>query len=207
MNYFEDDYDEEYYERYFKLSPSGSSNSSSDDDLDEVYTQSLKSFEEEEYIQPLEVENGKKGRGFKKNVKTQSCWMLSDSDQPTLESTLKCISLYYSIEIIKYENEPQSEMNKALIRSSPIFELIAKRRTNPLPEEIYAFLSPFFAYLQLTAENAIILMVYIDRVLKRSNIHLAKDNWAILLLGALMLTCKVWHDESYWNADFCSFFF
>jgi len=50
------------------------------------------------------------------------------------------------------------------------------------------------------------MMIYIERMSVASKLNMAPDNWAILILGALIVTSKVWDDLSIWNVDFCSIF-
>ncbi|KAG0238623.1 hypothetical protein BGW42_004385 [Actinomortierella wolfii] len=58
----------------------------------------------------------------------------------------------------------------------------------------------------LGAENAIITLVYLERALDRGNLSFHAINWRRLLLGALILSIKVWEDMAVFNADVCSIF-
>uniref|UniRef100_F1L7F9 Cyclin-like protein n=2 Tax=Ascaris TaxID=6251 RepID=F1L7F9_ASCSU len=143
--------------------------------------------------------------------KSNSCStiFLDDStiSQPNLKNTIKCISLaiYYHI---------ANRKNRSKERLMEIFEERLHPITrDPMPPEyvsrdpdhrqIYRFIRTLFHAAQLTAECAIITLVYIERLLNYAEMDLCPSNWRRVVLGAIMLASKVWDDQAVWNVDYC----
>ncbi|MBZ3889817.1 Cyclin-Y-like protein 1 [Sciurus carolinensis] len=99
-------------------------------------------------------------------------------------------------------------------RSLDIFD----ERSHPLtrekvPEEyfkhdpehkfIYRFVRTLFSAAQLTAECAIVTLVYLERLLTYAEIDICPTNWKRIVLGAILLASKVWDDQAVWNVDYC----
>ncbi|CAJ0941530.1 unnamed protein product, partial [Mesorhabditis belari] len=143
--------------------------------------------------------------------KSSSCSTiyLDDStiSQPNLKNTIKCIALaiYYHI---------ANRKNRGNERLMEIFEERLHPITrDPLPPEvvtrdpdhrqIYRFVRTLFHSAQLTAECAIITLVYIERLLNYAEMDLCPSNWRRVVLGAIMLASKVWDDQAVWNVDYC----
>ncbi|EDO49063.1 predicted protein, partial [Nematostella vectensis] len=146
------------------------------------------------------------GKGLKK-CNSCSTIFIDDStvSQPNLKSTIKCVSLavYYHIK----NRDPE-------VRTVDIFdEKLHPLMNDPVPNNydkidpeqrhIYKFIKTLFHAAQLTAECAIITLVYLERLLTYAEIDVYPGNWKRILLGAILLSSKVWDDQAVWNVDYC----
>lgn len=144
-------------------------------------------------------------RPWKKSSSCSTIY-LDDStvSQPNLKSTVKCVALaiYYHI------------ANRTSSRHLDIFDEKAHPLTrelvpedyakhNPEHRQIYKFVRTLFNAAQLTAECAIITLVYLERLLTYAEIDITPANWKRIVLGAILLASKVWDDQAVWNVDYC----
>lgn len=126
--------------------------------------------------------------------------------QPNLRSTLKCVALAIYFHIKHREVTPPRTMHIFEEKLHPIsrdsygadyFE------RSPEHRHIYRFLRLLFSAAQLTAEVAIITLVYLERLLTYGELDISAGNWRRMLLGSVMLASKVWDDQAVWNVDYC----
>lgn len=128
----------------------------------------------------------------------------STVSQPNLKSTIKCVTLaiYYHIK------------NRDSDRTLDIFDekmhpLTREKipddycRTDPEHKLIYRFVRTLFSAAQLTAECAIVTLVYLERLLTYAELDICPSNWKRIVLGAILLASKVWDDQAVWNVDYC----
>ncbi|XP_038840572.1 cyclin-Y-like protein 1 isoform X2 [Salvelinus namaycush] len=144
--------------------------------------------------------------GLSKKYSSCSTIFLDDStvSLPNLKSTVKCVTLaiYYHIK------------NRDSNRSLDIFdEKIHPLTREKVPEDyysvdpehklIYRFVRTLFSSAQLTAECAIVTLVYLERLLTYAEMDICPCNWKRIVLGAILLASKVWDDQAVWNVDYC----
>jgi len=128
----------------------------------------------------------------------------STVSQPNLKSEIKLVAFAIHCHI----------KNRAGDRNMDIFDEKTHPLTNePVPENydksvphhryIYKFMKNIFTAAQLTAECAVVTLIYLERVLQYAEIDMCPKNWKRLLLGAILLSSKVWDDQAVWNVDYC----
>lgn len=128
----------------------------------------------------------------------------SSISQPNLKTTIKGVSLavYYHIKnsTMKRQMEIFDEKAHPLSKSAVPDDY---NRLNPDHKQIYKFIRMLFSAAQLTSECAIVMLVYLERLLINAEIDIMPGNWKRIVLGAILLSSKVWDDQAVWNVDYC----
>ncbi|XP_057398204.1 cyclin-Y-like protein 1 isoform X3 [Balaenoptera acutorostrata] len=74
---------------------------------------------------------------------------------------------------------------------------------DPEHKFIYRFVHTLCSAAQLTAESAVVTLVYLERLLTYAEIDICPTNWKRIVLGAILLASKFWDDQAVWNVDDC----
>uniref|UniRef100_A0A4W3H1T5 Cyclin Y-like 1 n=1 Tax=Callorhinchus milii TaxID=7868 RepID=A0A4W3H1T5_CALMI len=124
----------------------------------------------------------------------------STVSQPNLKSTIKCV-----ISVFFYRDSDRSldifdEKLHPLTREDVPVDYY---KHDPEHKHIYRFVRTLFSAAQLTAECAIVTLVYLERLLTYAEIDICPSNWKRIVLGAILLASKVWDDQAVWNVDYC----
>uniref|UniRef100_A0A3B3SZP3 Cyclin Y-like 1 n=1 Tax=Paramormyrops kingsleyae TaxID=1676925 RepID=A0A3B3SZP3_9TELE len=119
----------------------------------------------------------------------------STVSQPNLKSTIKCVTL-----AIYYHIKNRLTRATALQREQVPDNY---SRIDPDHKLIYRFVRTLFSAAQLTAECAIVTLVYLERLLTYAEMDICPCNWKRIVLGAILLASKVWDDQAVWNVDYC----
>lgn len=143
--------------------------------------------------------------GLKKSSSCSTIY-LDDStvSQPNLKNTVKCVSLAIYYHIKNRQSDRRIDIFDE--RSHPLTREGVPEdydRHNPEHRQIYKFVRTLFNAAQLTAECAIITLVYLERLLTYAELDIASCNWKRIVLGAILLASKVWDDQAVWNVDYC----
>ncbi|WAR09520.1 CCYL1-like protein [Mya arenaria] len=157
-----------------------------------------------QYDDLAHIQNGGPYGELKKYSSCSTIYIDDSISQPNLKNTIKAVTLavYYHIK------------NRESERSHDIFD----EKLHPLSREtvpddyekrdpehrvIYRFVRNLFSAAQLTAECAIVTLVYLERLLTYGEIDICPCNWKRIVLGAILLSSKVWDDQAVWNVDYC----
>ncbi|KAJ3611124.1 hypothetical protein NHX12_021140 [Muraenolepis orangiensis] len=153
-------------------------------------------------------ENKHQPGAVRRKYSSCSTIFLDDStvSQPNLKFTIKCVSLaiYYHIKNreldVRMVQDIFDERLHPLSKSEmpPDYE-----KHDPEQKQIYRFVRTLFSAAQLTAECAIVTLVYLERLLTYAEIDIGPANWKRIVLGAILLASKVWDDQAVWNVDYC----
>ncbi|KAH8413276.1 hypothetical protein KR009_009557 [Drosophila setifemur] len=145
------------------------------------------------------------GGGMKKSSSCSTIY-LDDStvSQPNLKNTVKCVSLAIYYHIKNRQSERRLDIfdeKQHPLTHDPVPENYDTH--NPEHRQIYKFVRTLFNAAQLTAECAIITLVYLERLLTYAELDVGPCNWKRMVLGAILLASKVWDDQAVWNVDYC----
>ncbi|NWI05266.1 CCNY protein, partial [Tichodroma muraria] len=129
---------------------------------------------------------------------------LDDStvSQPNLKYTIKCtlvLILFRDTDgrmLLDIFDENLHPLSKSEV--PPDYD-----KHDPEQKQIYRFVRTLFSAAQLTAECAIVTLVYLERLLTYAEIDICPANWKRIVLGAILLASKVWDDQAVWNVDYC----
>lgn len=142
--------------------------------------------------------------------KSSSCSTIYIDDstvsQPNLKNTIKVVSLaiYYNIknrtsnQVLDIFDEKTHPLTKDRDGVQSDYN-----RYNPEHRQIYKFIRTLFNAAQLTAECAIVTLVYIERLIKYAEVDISPGSWKRITLMSILLASKVWDDQAVWNVDYC----
>uniref|UniRef100_A0A4W5QBY5 Cyclin Y n=1 Tax=Hucho hucho TaxID=62062 RepID=A0A4W5QBY5_9TELE len=126
--------------------------------------------------------------------------------QPNLKFTIKCVSLaiYYHIKNRDTDGGMRQDIFDEKLHPLSKSEVPSDYdKHDPEQKQIYRFVRTLFSAAQLTAECAIVTLVYVERLLTYAEIDIGPENWKRIVLGAILLASKVWDDQAVWNVDYC----
>uniref|UniRef100_A0A3P8S6F2 Cyclin Y n=1 Tax=Amphiprion percula TaxID=161767 RepID=A0A3P8S6F2_AMPPE len=131
---------------------------------------------------------------------------LDDStvSQPNLKYTIKWYVPNLTLHIVDVDGRMLLDIFDEKLHPLSKSEVPADYdKHDPEQKQIYRFVRTLFSAAQLTAECAIVTLVYLERLLTYAEIDICPANWKRIVLGAILLASKVWDDQAVWNVDYC----
>jgi len=141
--------------------------------------------------------------------KSNSCSTIFVDDstvsQPNLKSAIRLVACAIHYHIKRRASDRSMEIFDEKMYPISTDAKVPADYDKIVPEHrvIYKFMKNLFTSAQLTAECAIVTLIYLERVLTYAEIDLCPANWKRLLLGSILLASKVWDDQAVWNVDYC----
>ncbi|XP_057405766.1 cyclin-Y-like protein 1 isoform X4 [Balaenoptera acutorostrata] len=74
---------------------------------------------------------------------------------------------------------------------------------DPEHKFIYRFVHTLCSATHLTAETAVITLVYLERLLTYAEIDICPTNWKRIVLGTILLVSELWDDQAVWDVYYC----
>ncbi|KAG0004627.1 hypothetical protein BGZ65_013038, partial [Modicella reniformis] len=134
---------------------------------------------------------------------TSSLYIDSTMTKSDAEETIRAVATVLYDKILESHRLNDYRTEKTINSSSyvPSEKVIVTRA------DIFEFMRFIFECGQnLGPENAIITLIYVERMTDLGNLSFHAINWRRLLLGALVLSIKVWEDLAVFNSDVCAIF-
>jgi len=127
---------------------------------------------------------------------------------PDVEATIKCVCGVYRAHIVQAASKRSN--------NSPVSVALHDQDSNhdvftdfPVPgheipnlQEIIVFYRDFYVRSQMEHDTIIMSLIYVERLIKETQIAPVPENWQSILFSCMVLASKVWDDLSMWNIDF-----
>ncbi|KAF9317174.1 hypothetical protein BG003_001098 [Podila horticola] len=134
---------------------------------------------------------------------TSSLYIDSTMLKNDVDETLRAVATVLYGKVLESHRKDDCRTERIVNSSS----YVASDRVVMTQADIFDFMRFIFDCGQnLGAENAIITLIYVERMTDLGNLAFHAINWRRLLLGALILSIKVWEDLAVFNSDVCAIF-
>eukprot|EP00123_Amoebidium_parasiticum_P015660 comp23092_c1_seq1/m.37088 comp23092_c1_seq1/g.37088 ORF comp23092_c1_seq1/g.37088 comp23092_c1_seq1/m.37088 type:complete len:469 (-) comp23092_c1_seq1:331-1737(-) len=152
----------------------------------------------------------KNGKKVRRSNSCSSLYVDTTLTKPEMDDILACVSrALHSGIVAGHESGEGIFLDIFDERIHPLmFQALPQNYDSAPPTEmdVFNFLCSIFKNTLLMAENVIITMIYVERIVARGDIALQALTWKRVVLGGALLASKVWDDQAVWNVDFCSIF-
>eukprot|EP00826_Nyctotherus_ovalis_P051959 TRINITY_DN6531_c0_g1_i6.p1 TRINITY_DN6531_c0_g1~~TRINITY_DN6531_c0_g1_i6.p1 ORF type:complete len:279 (+),score=94.46 TRINITY_DN6531_c0_g1_i6:694-1530(+) len=147
-----------------------------------------------------------------KSSTTSSIMASSTITKPDVKSMVHAVATILQSQMLESSGEKLEEQKdlyyfseEKYIREKPEAfdeERLALLRETPTIDNINEFIQALYDCAQFSPECCVICLIYINRIIAFTGMHLHPSNWRPLVLCALLVGQKVWDDRYLSNADF-----
>jgi hypothetical protein len=138
---------------------------------------------------------------------TATIFMSNSIKSADVDEIILCLSRSIEGTIKKLENKDMKIFKKIFSEEVyPLGDGKADLVNSPTEERIFDFILKIFEAQDLSPECGVMAIAYIERLMCLTGITIHASNWRRIVLGALLLSSKVWEDLAVWNVDFLSLF-
>jgi len=81
-------------------------------------------------------------------------------------------------------------------------EELHPKYSTPTVREIFDFIKPVFQELYVQHECLVMMLIYIERLMRVTGVQITLENWRPIVYSALLIASKVWEDICISNIDF-----
>ncbi|KAF9981618.1 hypothetical protein BGZ75_007025 [Mortierella antarctica] len=153
------------------------------------------------------VENKRRPLGSQHSLtkcnSTSSLYIDSTMAKSDVDETLRAVATVLYDKVLQSHRKNDCRTERIINSSS----YMPSERVMMTQADIFDFMRFIFDCGQnLGPENAIITLIYVERITELGNLSFHAINWRRLLLGALILSIKVWEDLAVFNSDVCAIF-
>jgi len=157
---------------------------------------------------------------------TSSIFITSTISKPDIDEIIFCVAVVIHDRVVQGEEldhearsrypffsednnplyaEPAPRSSGEREHSSDSTAMKRMRREVPTEETIYCTVRSIYDCARLPSECLIVSLVYIERLIKQSQVPILITSWRPILLAALILAQKVWDDRALHNIYFAFF--
>jgi hypothetical protein len=147
-----------------------------------------------------------------KSNSTSTLFIKHSLVNPPLEETLLQVSHVIAGMIAQGDNVSSEARTHIPVFSEKLFPVITRTSESTdsiasnVDMSVHRFMNRLFQATGLSAESAVVTVIYLRRLAGKSGLTVDSSNWRRVLLAVILLTSKVWEDSSIWNVDMCQLF-
>jgi Cyclin, N-terminal domain len=138
---------------------------------------------------------------------------------PDVEATIKCVCGVYRAHLVQASQARNKHSPVSVISSNMdvfndlyhmptssrkyyVNNMNSQQETLPSLADIVEFYQEFYRRSQMEFDTIIMSLIYVERLIKTTNVVPGPTNWRSVLFSCMVLASKVWDDLSMWNIDF-----